>query len=141
MTNAAKKTTKKRSRGIPIIGLVLAVLLAVMSYFIAPVVLDMATNQFPDLKSQIDDFPNDKPMESLPDNTPEYVVAVALWLVLMGLFMFVASAAVGKDPERESWDQMGPSPADKKAMAKQLKKDLKEAKKRASQRKKQTKKK
>jgi hypothetical protein len=141
MSQVKRPTKKKRSRGVPILGLTLAVLLAVVSFFVAPVLLDMAKDQFPDFKSQIDSFPDDKPSESLPDNTPEYVVAAALWLILMGLFMFLAAVAVGSDPERESWSQMGPSPADKKGMAKQLKKDLKAAKKRDRERKKQSKKK
>jgi len=142
MTIVGKKPRKKqRRRGIPILGLTLAVLLGVVSYFIAPVLLEMATDQFPDLKAQVDDFPNEKPMESLPDNTPEYVVAVAIWLILMGLLMFVAAGAVGTDPEREAWNQMGPAPANKKAVAKQLRKDLKAAKKRDRERKRQAKKK
>jgi hypothetical protein len=44
--------------------------------------------------------------------------------------LLVSAMLIGTDPERESWKEMGTSPADKKAMLKQLKKDLKEAKKR-----------
>jgi hypothetical protein len=138
MSNVVRTPKKKRSKALlPIMGLSLAALLAVVSYVVAPVLLDTIVEQFPKNKTlqQIDDFEHHKPYEKLPDKTPQYVFAVALWLVAMGLAMFLVSTSVGEDPEKESWKHLGPSPANKKAIAKQLKKDLKEAKKRARQQK------
>jgi hypothetical protein len=125
-------TTRRRTRtrGIPVLGLMLAVLLGIVSYFAAPVLLDAAADQFPSFARQLDDWPVEKPYAFLPDNLPDYVAGAALWLVLMAVGMFVASAVVGRDPEREGWQNLGPPPANKKQVAKQLKKDLKAAQQR-----------
>ena len=125
-------TTKKRGRtaGIPVLGLMLAVLVAIVAYFAAPPLLDFLSEQFPEFGSQLNSWPTQKPNEWMPDNLPDYVAGLALWLIIMGLAMFVVSAAIGRDPEREAWKFMGPPPADKKKVAKQLKKDLKIAKQR-----------
>ncbi len=135
-------TTRKyrRTPGIPLLGLMLAVLLGIVSYFAAPALLDFAGEQVPDFGSQIDDWAVEKPFDWLPDALPDYLAGLALWLIMMGGAMFLASAAVGPDPEREGWEHMGPPPANKKKVAKQLKKDLKIAQQREREMKREAKK-
>lgn len=135
-------TTRKyqRTRGIPALGLALAVLLGIVSYFAAPLLLDFVGEQVPDFGSQVDNWATEKPYDWLPDATPDYLAGAALWLILMGVAMFVASAAAGRDPEREGWQHMGPPPANKKKVAKQLKKDLKIAQQREREMKREAKK-
>jgi hypothetical protein len=125
-------TTRRRQRtpGIPLLGLMLAVLLGIVSYFVAPALLDFVSDQVPDFGQQIDDWPGAKPYDWLPDALPDYLAGVALWLIMMGVAMFFASAMVGQDPEREGWQHMGPPPANKKKVLKQLRKDLKVAQQR-----------
>lgn len=123
-----QKPSKKRSPWLPIMGITLAVLLGAIAYLVAPMLLDLIADQSSGFKKQMDDFQRDP--QGLPEKSFEYVAAIVLWLVLMGVMMFIAAATVGPDPERESLQTMGPSPADKKAMVKDLQKRLKEAKKR-----------
>jgi len=125
-------TTRKyrRTPGIPVLGVLLGVLLGIVSYFAAPALLDFVGEQAPKFGSQVDDWPTEKPYEWLPDATPDYLAGAALWLTMMGVAMFVASAAAGRDPEREGWEHMGPPPANRKKVARQLKTDLKIAQQR-----------
>ena len=126
---------KKKRPLLPVMGLSLAVLLGLVSYLAAPALLQFGEEQSTDLKDQLDDFRNDPDFDNLPDETPEYILMVVMWLITMGLAMFLVSAAIGTDPEKTTQQMMGPSPANKEAVIKQLKRDLKESKKRARQRK------
>jgi hypothetical protein len=130
----APKPKKKRPL-LPVLGLSLAILLGLVSYLAAPALLQFGEDQSEDLKSQMDDFRNDPDFDALPDETPEYILMAMMWLIMMGLAMFLVSAAIGTDPEKMTQHMMGPSPANKEAVVKQLKRDLKVAKKRARQRK------
>ena len=132
-----KKVERRASRWLPIVGLTLAVLLAVTAYLIAfPLVdfgreqSDAVDNAYRDLRKQFAGYPWYADSERYHgNNIVEILVGLMLWLVMMGLAMLVVGAATyGTDPERAAWKQMGPSPANKKAVVKQLKKDLKEAK-------------
>jgi hypothetical protein len=129
------RTAKKRKPRplLPVMGLLLAVALGVFSYFIAPTLVDFGVEQNDTIRKEVETFENDPP-SGLPEKTFDYITAGFMWLILMGLFMFVASVAIGQDPEKESWKNMGPSPANKKAVAKQLKKDIKVAKRRQRER-------
>jgi hypothetical protein len=141
MTNLrqAPKAKKKRPRGLPILGLLLAVSLAAVAYGIAIPLVQFAEDQSETVKDQFDDLRNQFEQREWYQNSEKYhsnniveiITAVLLWFVMMGISMFVVSAAlVGTDPERESWKYLPPSPADKKAMVKQLRRDMKEAKRR-----------
>jgi len=123
---------KRRSRALlPVLGLMLAVCFGVVAYFIAPILIEFGEEQSPGLKDSFDDI---RANPDYPENSVDYIAAGLIWLVLMALTMFIAAAAVGEDPDKETWRLMGPPPADKDAVIKQLRKDLKAAKKRERQR-------
>jgi flagellar basal body-associated protein FliL len=141
MTNLrqAPKKKKKRTRGLPILGLLLAISLAGVAYGIAFPLVQFGEDQSETIKDRFDELRDQFAQREWYQNNEKYhgnniveiVVALFLWFLMMGLSMFVVSATlVGTDPERESWKYLPPSPADKKAMVKQLRKDLKEAKRR-----------
>ncbi|MBP8972620.1 MAG: hypothetical protein KBH93_01990 [Anaerolineae bacterium] len=132
-----QKRERRTNRWLPIIGLTLAVLLAVSSYLIAFPLVDLGREQsetiddaYGDLRRQFASYDWYADSERYHgNNIVEILVAAVLWLVLMGLAMLaVGVATYGTDPERRAWKQMGPPPANKKAVVKQLKKDLKEVK-------------
>ncbi len=137
--SAGRPKKKRRSKALlPLMGLMLAVLLGVVAYFLAPIALDglaSVNEEWHGRVYQADDptTPVDESQEFLPNY--EYLMAIILWVVLLAFAMTVVAMAVGSAPEKETLKMMGPSPADKKAVAKQLKKDLREAKKRAKKRK------
>ena len=133
-TKPKEKKKGQMKRGAPIIGLVMAVSLAVFAYVIAGPVVTFAEGQG-DVKSQFDDLREQYGGDSFPrSKIVELIIAALLWFALMGISMTIVSAAlVGTDPDRDAWKQMGASPANKKAMIKQMKKDLKDAKRRAKQ--------
>lgn len=136
MTRYAQAKPQPRSRRwTPIVGLFFALAVAVFAYFISFPLVDFGREQsktldeaYFDLCQRYDSY------KQCADSAPfagkpvvEILVAVVLWLILMGLGMLtVAIAIYGTDPERKVLKQMGPSPANKKAVVKQLKKDLKE---------------
>ena len=139
-TRAKKKSGRRR--WLPIMGLTLAVLLAIVSYVVAFPLVEFGRDQNPKIDNAVRDLRETfdgyswyaENAQYHGNNIAEFIVAAVLWFVLMGLSMFVASLATyGTDPEREAWEKLGPSPANKKAVIKQLKKDLKEAKKRERQ--------
>jgi hypothetical protein len=59
---------------------------------------------------------------------------------MLGISALVVSAFIGEDPDKEAFKHMGPSPANKKAMAKEYRRQLKEREKLARQKKSQLKK-
>jgi hypothetical protein len=129
-----KRTKKRRNRALlPVMGLSLAVLLGVAAYFLAPILIELGENQSPDLKDSFDQIRNN---DTYPEGILEIMISIVLWLVMMGLAMFLVAATVGEDPEKEPFRYMGPPPSDKKAQIKELKKELRAAKKRERQRKK-----
>ncbi len=134
MTSFGTSTKKKKKRNkalLPLMGLTFAVLLGIISYFLAPSLIEYGENQSDKLKTQFDEL---RANEKLPDKGLEYITAAVLWLLMMGMTMFVGAMFIGKDPDKESMKMMGASPANKKAMIKQMKKDLKIAKAQARQR-------
>lgn len=132
-----QKRERRTNRWLPIIGLTLAALLAVASYLIAFPLVELGRDQSETINDACDDLREqfagyDWYADSERyhgNNIVEILVAAVLWLVLMGLAMLaVGLATYGTDPERRAWKQMGPPPANKKAVVKRLKKDLKEVK-------------
>ena len=132
-----QKQKQHASRWLPIIGLTLALLLAVASYVIAFPLVELGRDQsqtiddaYGDLRDQFAGYgwyANSERYHG--NNIVEIFVAVVLWLVLMGLAMLaVGVATYGTDPECRAWKEMGPPPANRKAVVKQLKRDLKEVK-------------
>lgn len=129
-----KKTTKWY---LPIFGLTLALLFGVVAYVVAPHLVDFGEKKSPKIESQLQDF---RANQENGDKIIDAVAAGLVWLVLLVLAMFLAAAAIGSDPEKNSFKDMPASPANKKQMIKQLKRDLKEAEKAAKQKKAQPKK-
>lgn len=129
-----KKTTSRAF--LPIMGLMFAALLIVVSYTLAPLALEGlgSIQEGWDERVRVNGDPEGELITEYI-----YLMTGILWLILMGLSMVVASAAVGKHPEAESLQHMGAPPANKQAMAKQLKRDLRDAKRRARQQKRQKK--
>ncbi len=135
---------KKRNRAfLPILGLALAILLGAVAYGVSVPLVKYSEEQSPKLSQQFDELRANFDNYSWYVNNEKYhkgrvveiLTAFVLWFVMMSVVMLIVSAAIyGTDPERESWKNLGPSPADKKKVAKQLKKDLKEAKRRERQR-------
>jgi beta-lactamase regulating signal transducer with metallopeptidase domain len=143
MTNIKQVEEKKtRRRGIPILGLILAIALMGVAYGISFPLVKFAEQQSDSVKTQFDDLRQEfasKPWYQNSEdihgnNIVEIITAVFLWFIMMGIAMFAVSAAlVGTDTERETLRSMPPSPANKKAIVKQMKKDLKDAKRRAKE--------
>ncbi|MCZ7543383.1 MAG: hypothetical protein M5R40_07500 [Anaerolineae bacterium] len=132
-----QKRERRTSRWLPVVGLTLAALLGVMSYLVAFPLVELGRDQsqtiddaYSDLREQFagyDWYADNARYHG--NNIVEILVAMVLWLVLMGLAMLaVGVATYGTDPERRAWKQMGPPPANRKAVVKRLKKDLKEVK-------------
>jgi G:T/U-mismatch repair DNA glycosylase len=136
----AESTTKKRApKGLPILGLLLAIALLAFSYGVSFPLVKLAEdhstkvhNAFDDLRQKFEGYSWYRNNEQYHGNhIVEIIATLVLWFVTMGSAMLLVSALlIGTDPEREAWKEMSTSPANKKAMLKQLKKDLKEAKKR-----------
>jgi hypothetical protein len=143
VTNIKQVQQKKAMRrGVPILGLILAIALAGVAYGISFPLVQFAERQSDTVKTQFDDLRQEfanKPWyqdtENIHgNNIVEIITAVFLWFIMMGIAMFMVSAAlVGTDPEREAIKTMPVSPANKKAMIKQMQKDLKDAKRRAKE--------
>lgn len=141
----SKSTQQKKDTGFragtPILGLILAITLAVVAFGISVPLVSFLGDQFPDIGNQFDEFrANYKDNEMVHDYIVEVIMAALLWFVLLGAAMMISSIALGTNPEKEIWKEMPPSPADKKAMIKLMKKDLREAKKGARAQKRQQKK-
>jgi beta-lactamase regulating signal transducer with metallopeptidase domain len=143
MTNIKQVQEKKaKRRGVPVLGLILAVALMGVAYGISFPLVTFAEQQSDSVKTQFDDLRQEfasKPWyqdtENIHgNNIVEIITAIVLWFIMMGIAMLVVSAAlVGTDEEREILRNMPPSPANKKEIVKQMKKDLKYAKQRAKE--------
>ncbi|HVO71256.1 MAG TPA: hypothetical protein VMT24_14495 [Aggregatilineaceae bacterium] len=146
---ATESINRKRApKGLPILGLLLAVALLAFSYGVSFPLVKYAEGQsstvhnaFDDLRQKFEEYPWYRNNEQYHGNhIIEIIATLVLWFVTMGLAMLLVSTLlIGTDPEKEAWKQMGTSPANKKAMVKQLRKDLKESKKREKLVKRQTK--
>ncbi len=138
MTRYARARQQPRSRRWwPIMGLSLAVAVAVFAYFISfPLVTfgrersETIDQSYHDLRQYFERYHRYTDYERYHgNNIVEILVAVVLWLIIMGLMMLIVGMTTyNTDPERKILKQMGPSPADKKKVAKELKKQLKELK-------------
>lgn len=123
---------KRSSRFLPVFGLLLAVLLGIVAYILAPYMVDYAMERNANVNRQFTDF-----ADQYGEDTIDYLAAGVFWLILLGLATLFVAIFVGSDPETDSLKDLGPSPANKKAVVKQLKKDLREAQKRAKQKQRQ----
>ncbi|GAB4412728.1 MAG: hypothetical protein Kow00106_07460 [Anaerolineae bacterium] len=137
MTQYKRATQQRHSRRwVPVVGLSLAVAVAIFAYFISfPLVefgrerSETVDQSYHDLRAYFERYQWYRANESYHgNNVVEILVAVVLWLIIMGLGMLIVGVAAGTDPERKVLKEMGPSPANKKAYVKQLKRDLKELK-------------
>lgn len=140
MSTYAAPEKKKPRVGVPVIGLVLAIAFFAFSFGISTPLVEFAEKNNDDLKNAFSDLRKEFNQYDWYQDTKEYhsgkvveiIVTLVLWFIFMSISMFVVSAALyGTDPEKTAWKEMGPSPADKKAMIKQMKKDLRAAKKRS----------
>lgn len=131
MTNYRQVQQKKKSahRGLlPVIGITLAVLLAVVAYFLAPALIDFGSSQNARLGNRFDEFDR-----SYGEGTFRYVVAALLWLVLLAVSSLIVAMFVGKDPQKDALNAVGPPPLakNKKLTPKQLR-AMRKAQKRAA---------
>ncbi|NDJ77659.1 MAG: hypothetical protein GYB65_15515 [Chloroflexi bacterium] len=129
---APRKKKSKNTAILGLMGLTLAILLAVVAFFISPPLVDFGREQSADLDEQLVTFEEDNP--DIAEYVIDYSTAVLLWIIMFGLSLFFVSLFLPKDASRETLKMMGPSPANKEAVVKQLKKDLRAAKKRQRQR-------
>lgn len=134
-TPAEAQPKKKSCPLLPIIGLLLAVCLAVIAYVVAPPLVDLVEDQNIRIAQQFEQFRRD-----YGENSLDYIAAALLWLVMLALTAFIVALLIGKDPNREVFEYMGPHPSDKKAVAKARGKAQKEARKRIKRREAQRKK-
>lgn len=143
MTRYSAPQVKKKKRGtkafLPIIGIILAVLFAFVAYFAAPPLVEALEGL--EFRGKTVDTQFDELRVKYGENIINYIFTALIWLVCLGISVFLVSLAVGDDPEKEAFKYMGPPPADKKAMAKYYKRELKERQKRAKQKQSQLKKK
>lgn len=138
MTRYAQAKPQPRSRRwTPIAGLLLALAVAVFAYFISFPLVDFGREHsetidqsYRDLREYFGRYSWYTASERYHgNNVVEIVVAVVLWLIIMGLGMLIVGiAAYGTDPERKVLKEMIASPANKKAYVRQLKRELKELK-------------
>ncbi len=133
----APKKKKTMKWYMPIFGLTLAILFGIVSYVVAPRLVDFGEQKNAKIASQLQDF---RATQSNGDKIIDAVATGLVWLTMLGVAMFLASAAIGSDPDKNSYKDMAASPANQKQMIKQLKRDLKEAEKRARQQKTRSKK-
>jgi hypothetical protein len=138
---AASGKDKQFKAGLPILGLILAIALAALSFGIAKAGVPIIEEQKPSVEQQFNDLRNEFEADSfLHENIVELVFAGMIWLALMAVSMFVVSASMlGTSPDKEVWEHLPVSPADKKGMIKQMKRDLRDAKKKARTQKRQKK--
>lgn len=129
----APKKKKTMKWYMPVLGLMLALLFAVVSYIVAPRLVEFSEEKSAKIETQLNDF---RESRSNGDTIIDIIATGLLWLSMLGMAMFLASAAIGKDPDKDSFKNMPASPANKKQMIKQLKRDLKAAEQRAKQQKK-----
>ncbi|NLX09714.1 MAG: hypothetical protein GXY36_08675 [Chloroflexi bacterium] len=129
-TYSPPKRKKRMKATLPLVGLLFAVLLGVVAYFLAPPLVELLEGQFPDIEQQFDNLRAD--IGETPFNA---LIAGLLWLVMLALSVFLVAALIGEDPEKEAWKYMGPHPKDIKGMKRERKRLQKEAQKRARQRK------
>jgi hypothetical protein len=127
----APKKSKQKNAIMPIIGLTLAILLAVIAYVAAPALINFGEKN-DKVGPQLYEF---QATQKNGELLLHVITSGILWLTMLALCMFIVSAAVAGDPERAVLKDMPASPANKKARVKDLKKQLKEAERREKQRK------
>jgi hypothetical protein len=84
---------KKNYVMLPFIGLILIVSLAVLSYFVAPIIIDL-------LSENLENF--DGQTEDIEDLQLRAGFAAVLWVMLLALVMLLASIFVGADPDKDA---------------------------------------
>lgn len=92
MVKEAQKT-KKMHPLLPVMGLVIAVCLGVLAYFLSPIVIDL-------IEKQVGEYEFNQRVGNSRQYL-EYAFAAFIWLVLFALAMAIVSAAIGEDPEEE----------------------------------------
>ena len=124
----ARKPVSRRKAFLPVLGLALAIALAVVAYVAAPLVVELIEGLSADIARQFAQL-----RVEYGENAVDYIFAFVLWLVMLALMVFIVAAAIGEDPEKEAFKHMGPSPADRNEQVKALRRQLKDAKRRAKQ--------
>jgi len=122
----ARKPVSRRKAFLPVLGLALAIALAVVAYVIAPFVVELIEGLSADIARQFAQL-----RVEYGENAVDYLFMFVLWLVMLALMVFIVAATVGEDPEKEAFKHMGPSPANRDAQIKALRRELKDAKRRA----------
>jgi hypothetical protein len=93
MVKTAKKERKFR-KIMPAMGLVIAVALGIVAWFLAPEIIDLAKKNA-SINEQLTG------MTLQEQDYFEYAVAAFLWLLFFGMAMLAVSIAIGEDPQEE----------------------------------------
>src|SRR5690606_12773994 len=101
----ARKPVSRRKAFLPVLGLALAIALAVVAYVAAPLVVELIEGLSADIARQFAQL-----RVEYGENAVDYIFAFVLWLVMLALMVFIVAAAIGEDPEKEAFKHMGPSP-------------------------------
>ena len=116
MVKVAEKQRKYR-RIMPAMGLLIAVTLGILSWFLAPEIITFARTDGPAAVNERLSKMNSEELQYL-----EYAATVFVWLILFGGAMLIVSIAVGEDPMEEEMILRPRENASPKEVKKYLKK-------------------
>lgn len=95
MTNVVKKQTKKQKHYLlPAMGLVVAVAVGALSYFVAPIVIEL-------IRGQMGEARFDARLGDFSEQNLRIAFSVVCWFVLFALSMMIVAMLLGEDPEDE----------------------------------------
>lgn len=115
------KIERKKNPFMPVIGLLLAFVVAIIAYFASPYAVNLAENVYESQTNQNFDRrlganPGSLEAERRRDQL-EIAFAVLIWFTVYAVLMFVLAAAIGEDPATEE-RLVTPRLGDKKATKK-----------------------
>jgi|GEM_PF-1265978 len=109
MVKEAKKE-KKINPFLPVLGLTLAVMMGIISFFAAPFLLDLFIDYYGEVEFN-------RQLGDVDRSFVEYGFMALMFFSLFGIVMFIVAAAIGEDPEDEQ-RLVRPREGDVKAMKK-----------------------
>lgn len=78
---------KKTNPYLPVIGLILAIFFGVIAYFVAPILVDILAENFDTIDARL--------LEENGERNITIAAAVAIWLVLMSVYVILVAIASG----------------------------------------------
>ena len=109
-------STERRPHALlPIMGLVVAIAIGIVAYFLSPILLDI-------IRDQMGVQSYERRLGRVDDDTLRYIFSGLLWLILFSICMMIVAVAIGEDPEEEA---RLVKPALSRAKPKEVKKYLK----------------